>query len=66
MKNWKTSFFGTGGILIIAANVASMLLDGNPATNPDWSVTFAALMPSIAALFARDNNVTSKDLGLAK
>ena len=64
MKNWKTSLFGAGGILVIAANVASMLLDGDPATNPDWSVTFAALMPSIAALFARDNNVTSRELGL--
>lgn len=64
MKNWKTSIFGTGGILIIAANVASMLLDGNPATNPDWGVTFAALMPSFAAMFARDATVTSKDMGL--
>lgn len=64
MKNWKTSFFGAGGLLVIIANVASMLLDGNPDTNPDWSVVFAAAMPSIAALFARDANVTSKDLGL--
>jgi len=64
MKNYRTSLFGTGGILIIAANVASMLLDGDPTTNPDWSVIFAALMPSIAALFARDAKVTSKSMGL--
>lgn len=64
MKNYRTSLFGTGGILIIVANVASMLLDGDPTTNPDWSVTFAALMPSIAALFSRDAKVTSKDMGL--
>jgi hypothetical protein len=64
MKNWRTSLFGTGGLVIIAANVISMLFDGNPATNPDWSVTFAAAMPAIAVLFARDSNVTSKELGL--
>jgi len=64
MKNYRTSLFGTGGILIIVANVASMLLDGDPTTNPDWSVTFAALMPSIAALFSRDAKVTSKAMGL--
>lgn len=62
-SSWKTSIFGAGGILVIAANVAAMLLDGNPATNPDWSVVFAALMPSIAALFARDNTVTSEQAG---
>jgi hypothetical protein len=64
MKNWKTSIFGTGGLLVIVANVASMLLDGDPATNPDWSVVFAAAMPSLGVLFARDANVTSKELGL--
>lgn len=62
--SWKTSLFGTGGILIIVANVASMLLDGDPNTNPDWSVTFAALMPAIAALFARDNDKSSEDVGV--
>ncbi len=61
--SWKTSLFGTGGILVIVVNVAAMLLDDNPNTNPDWSVVFAALMPSIAALFARDNNVTSEQAG---
>ncbi len=64
MKNYRTSLFGTGGIVIIVVNVVSMLLDGDPTTNPDWSVIFAALMPSIAALFSRDAKVTSKDMGL--
>jgi hypothetical protein len=64
MKNYRTSLFGTGGIVIIVVNVVSMLLDGDPTTNPDWSVTFAALMPSIAALFSRDAKVTSKSMGL--
>src|SRR5688572_12408564 len=34
----KTSIFGGGNLLILWANVASMLLDGNAATNPDWSI----------------------------
>ena len=62
--SWKTTVFGAGGIFVIVANVASILLDGDPNTNPDWGVTFAALMPSIAALFARDNNKTSEDVGI--
>lgn len=61
--SWRTSLFGSGGILILAANTAAMLLDGNPATNPDWNLTFAALMPAIAALFARDDKVTSEQAG---
>ena len=61
--SWKTTLFGAGGLVIVLANVASMLLDGDPATNPDWGVTFAAVMPSIAALFARDNDVTSEEAG---
>lgn len=62
-KSWKTSLFGSGGIVVVVAGVLSALCDGDPATNPDWNLTIAALMPSIAALFARDNNVTSEQAG---
>jgi hypothetical protein len=64
MKNWRTSVFGTGGLAIIAINVLSALLDGNPLTNPDYPTVLAAAMPCIAALFSRDAKVTSEDMGL--
>ena len=62
--SWKTTVFGAGGLLIIVANVASMLLDGNPATNPDWSVTIPSVMACLVGLFARDNDKSSEDVGV--
>lgn len=57
--SWKTSLFGAGGLATIVFNVASMLLDDNPATNPDWSIILPLLMTSIGALFAKDANVSN-------
>jgi hypothetical protein len=62
--SWKTTLFGAGGLATIAFNLASMYLDGDPATNPDWSVFLPAILASTAALFARDNNKSSQDVGL--
>lgn len=64
MKSWRTSLFGTGGLVTLLASVASALLDGDPATNVDWTLTIAAAMPCIAALFARDNKVSSEAAGV--
>lgn len=64
--SWRTSIFGAGGLLTIIVNTVSMLMDGNPATNPDWSIVFAAAMPALGLLFARDEQVTSKEVGLVK
>lgn len=57
--SWKTSLFGAGGLATIAFNVASMLLDNDPNTNPDWSVTITATLLAISALFAKDANVSN-------
>lgn len=62
--SWKTTVFGAGGLGTIAWNVASMLLDGNPATNPDWSVVIFSTLSSLGLLFARDNDKSSQDVGL--
>ena len=59
-KNWKTSLFGTGGLIVMWANVASMLLDGNDATNPDWSLVITATISAAGLLFAKDYNATGK------
>lgn len=64
--SWKTTLFGTGGIVIVLINAGLQLVDGNPATNPDWLATFSALMPSIAALFAKDSNVSNAPHPTAK
>lgn len=64
--SWKTSLFGVGGLATIAFNIASMYLDGDASTNPDWSVFLPAILASTAALFARDNDKSSQDVGLRK
>lgn len=58
----------TGLVSSIAAIIgaASLLLDGNPSTNPDWSAVIAAVTAGIGLLLARQNNVSSEDVGLEK
>lgn len=54
MKNWKTSLFGTGGVVAILADVLTRLTDGNALTNPDWNVVLPALLTALGLIFARD------------
>ena len=57
--SWKTSLFGTTGLLTVLFNVANMLMDDNPATNPDWGVTITLILTSVSAIFAKDRNVSN-------
>lgn len=43
--------------------VAIPLLDGNPATNPDWGMAMTVVTQCVALLFVRQNDVTSEDVG---
>ena len=61
--SWRTSLFGIGGLITVLAAAASALLDGNPATNPDWVAVVASASACIGLLFARDNKVTSAQAG---
>lgn len=63
MKSWRTTV--TGALAIVAAVIPAIqaLLDGNPATSPDWSVTGAAVMAGIGLIAARDNRVSSEQVG---
>lgn len=61
--SWKTTLFGAGGLATVIFNAVSAVLDGDPSTNPDWNLIFAAALPAIGLLFARDDNRTSEDVG---
>jgi hypothetical protein len=57
-KSVKTTVFGASGFLVIASNVVSMIFDGNPDTNPDWSVIIPLAISNIGLLFAKDFNAS--------
>ena len=63
MKSWKTSAAGIAAILVALGGAVQVLFDGNPATNPDWNVTVAAVLAGVGLMTARDNKVTSESAG---
>lgn len=63
MSSWKTTVAGILTMLVPVFNAVSALLDNDPATVPDWGLAIAAITAGIGLLFARDNNVTSEDVG---
>lgn len=57
----KTS--ALGGLLTLVAATIKLLADGDAATNPDWNTTVPLLISTVGLLFARQNNVTSEQVG---
>lgn len=66
MTSWKTTTTGVLAIISALVGAAQVLLDGNPATNPDYAVLVPAILAGIGLITARDNNVTSEDVGAKK
>lgn len=62
-SSWRTSSLGIITIISAVCGVASLLLDGVPTTNPDWTTTIASVMAGIGLITARDNKVTSRQAG---
>ena len=58
--SWKTTATGIATILAAIGGAATLLLDNNPQTNPDWTAVIAACTAGFGLIFARDNNVTSE------
>lgn len=61
--SWKTTVTGIVAVLSAVTAAATLLLDGNPTTNPDWTSTIAAVSAGLGLIFARDNKVTSEQAG---
>jgi hypothetical protein len=66
MKSWKTTVTGVCAILTVLAGAVKLLVDNDPATNPDWAATIAAVVAGIGLIAARDNGVTSEQAGAVK
>ena len=60
MKNpsWRTTTLGIITILTAVAGAVQLLLDNDPATNPDFTVAVAAVISGIGLIFAKDAKVT--------
>lgn len=50
----KTTIAGVAGLVALVANAVVALTDGNPATNPDWSLIATAAIGLIGLIFAKD------------
>ncbi len=62
MKSWKTTASGVSAIIAAVAGAAQLMLDNNPATNPDWTAVIAAVTAGFGLIFARDNDKRSEDV----
>lgn len=63
MKSWKTTVMGIATILSIISGLAIAFLDGNAATNPDWTTAIAGITTAFGLIFARDNDKSSETVG---
>ena len=61
-KSWKTTASGISAIIAAVAGAAQLMLDNNPATNPDWTAVIAAVTAGFGLVFARDNDKRSEDV----
>ena len=60
MKSWKTTVTGVCAIVVAVAGAVSALVAGHPV---DWTAVIAAVSAGIGLVAARDNKVTSEDVG---
>ena len=62
--SWRTTSLGIFTIVVALGDAAKLLLDNDVVTNPDWNVVAAAITAGIGLVMARDNRVSSQDVGI--
>jgi len=62
--SWRTTLAAIVLALSAVFNAAGSLLDDNESTNPNWTLLLAQIGSAWGFLMARDNNVTSEEVGL--
>lgn len=60
----KTTLFGVATILTAIGAAAKAFLDNDPTTNFDLPSLITAVTAGIGLIMARDNGVTSEDVGV--
>lgn len=61
--SWRTTVAGISAIVAAVGGALQAMLDGNPATSPDWNTVVVAVVAGLGLVFARDNRVTSEKAG---
>ena len=66
LRNPKTTVLGILAALAAIINAIVFILDGDPATNPDWATVAATVATALGLLFARDADKTSAQSGAGR
>lgn len=61
--SWKTTTMAVLALVIAVGSALTALLDDDPNTNPDFGALGAAATAASVGLFARDNSLTSEEVG---
>ena len=64
LKNWKTTSAAIGMLLVALGPAVKALVDGDPATQPDYNTVIPEVIAAIALLLARDADKSSQDSGV--
>lgn len=64
MKSWRTTTTGILAIVVAIAGAVKAELDGDVTTTADWGAVAAAIIAGIGLIAARDNRVSSQDVGI--
>jgi hypothetical protein len=64
VKSWRTTTTGILAIVVAIAGAAKAELDGDVTTTADWGAVAAAIIAGIGLIAARDNRVSSQDVGI--
>lgn len=63
MQKWQTKIAGVIAILTLISGALNQMMDGNPATNPDWPNIIAVIVAAFGVTMSRPNKVTSEQAG---
>ena len=64
LRSWKTSSLGILGVIPVILSAIKTLMDGDPATNPDWTVVISAILMAFGLTQAKDHDVVGGPGGL--
>jgi hypothetical protein len=64
VKSWRTTTTGILAIVVAIAGAVKAELDGDVTTTADWGAVAAAIIAGVGLIAARDNRVSSQDVGI--